>query len=90
MARKISIFKIIFMKNHVYHWKDLEKVYREQLNKKYRFLIGNSKIITQIRIVLLVFLKVNFLQALTIDLAISNEKSIFSFNCLSYSFLRAF
>ena len=38
------IFKVIYMKNHIYHLKDLKKLYKGHLNGgTYRFLIGNSE-----------------------------------------------
>ena len=41
MTSKMPIFKFIYMKNHIYHLKDLKKLYKEHLNGTYRFLIGN-------------------------------------------------
>ena len=37
------IFKVIDTKNHVYHLKDLKKLYRRHLNGTYRFLDRNRK-----------------------------------------------
>ena len=39
------IFKFIYLKNRVYHLKDLKKLYKGHLNGTYRFLIRNSEIL---------------------------------------------
>ena len=39
----MPIFKFIYMKNHIYHLKDLKKLYKGHLNGTYRFPIRNSE-----------------------------------------------